>query len=163
MIKKFVAGAFIICILGTSTTMSYANNINTINIASNEIRAVELQRNFFEILEPKRNTVTTDKNILLSFRASEGTKVNIEVYNNISKEKDILLYDPIEITVGAFQKGWASIDLEPGLNKIYFTIKYKNGSGDSRSRTINVMELQEVKQLLQDVVNKSILGIGKKL
>ena len=43
--------------------------------------------NIFEILEPKKNTVTTDKNILLSFKAPRDTNVCIEVYHNSSVEK----------------------------------------------------------------------------
>lgn len=160
MIKKLIAGAFIFFVLGISSTVCYANN------TANEIKNIEVEKYFFEILEPEKNTVTTDKNMLLSFRASKGTNVCIKVYHNNSiegdKEKYILLYDPIDITVGAFQRGWASIDLKSGLNKIQFTIKYKNGSKDSMARIINVMDIKEVKQLLQDIVNKSTLGIWKK-
>lgn len=158
--KKLVAVVLIFLILGASGTVCYANN------TSNEIKRVETGKYFFEILEPKRDTVTTDKNMLLSFKASRGTNVCIEVYHNDSVEKDkenyILLYDPIDITIGVLQRGWASIDLKSGLNKIQFTIEYKNGSKDNMERTVNVMDIKEVKQLLQDVVGKPTLGIWKK-
>lgn len=185
MMKRLIAGAFIIVALSTSaTTLSYANN--TINKNPNQVKRIENRVNvrirpkaeagvrskvegrnyFFEVLEPERNIISTDKTMLLSFRASEGTDVRIEVYNNVSandrQENYVLSYDPIDIKVGALQRGWASVDLKSGLNKILFTIKYKNEPGDSIERIINVMEVQEVKQLLQNVVNKSTLGIGKR-
>lgn len=176
MIKKLITGALVVAVLGmSSTTFSYANN--NINRNQAPARRVEYKTDsiksridgknyFFEVLDPEKNIISTDKNMLLSFRASEGTKVKIEVYHSIgsrdNKENYLLSYEPMEITIGAFQKGWASVDLKPGLNKILFVVKYKNEPGDSIERVINVMEVQEVKRLLQDVVNKSTLGRGKR-
>lgn len=202
MVKKLLAGTFIVFILGTSsTTLSFANNpLNTnqriesrmdltrpeVRISPRaglrpvEARPVESRPEpdpkmrsrignsnyFFEILEMEKNVVTTDKNILLSFRATEGTDVRIEVYHNAStREKEenyVLSYDPIEIKVGAFQKGWASVDLKTGLNKIVVVVSYRREPEDSLERLVNVMEVHEVKQLMQDVVNKSTLGVGKR-
>ena len=160
MMKKLVAVVLIFLILGTSGTICYADN------TSNKIRRVETGKYFFEVLEPERDTVTTDKNMLLSFRASRGTNVCIEVYHNGSVDKDkenyILLYDPIDITIGVLQRGWASIDLKSGLNKVQFTIEYKNGSKDNMERIVNVMDIKEVKQLFRDVVSKPTLGIWEK-
>lgn len=166
MIKKLVAGTLILFVLGTSNTLSYATPINTNNNQS-ETKKAEVAKPFFEVIDPEKDIVTSDKTIVLSFRASEGTNVYIEVYHNTSKDEKtedyVLSYDPIKVTIGAFQRGWASIDLKSGLNKIKFTAEYKNGSKDKDVRIINVMDVKEVKQLLQDIVNKSTLGIGKKL
>lgn len=162
--KRLIAGILIFFILSISGTICYADNI--INRDSDEIGRVENGRYFFEILEPEKNISTTDKNILLSFRASRGTDVRIEVYYNSSMEEDIenytLLYEPIDITVGVLRRGWASVDLRSGLNKIHFIIEYRNGLEDNMERIINVMEIEDVKQLLQDIVNKSTLGIWNK-
>ena len=164
MVKRLIAGLLIFLILGIPGPICYADN--TANRPSEEIRRVRTEEYFFEILEPKKNIVTTDKNALLSFKASRDTDVCIEVYYNSSIEKDkekyILLCDPIDITVGALQRGWASIDLRQGLNKIQFIIKYKNGLEDSMERVINVMDAEEIKQLLQDIVNKPTLSIRNK-
>ncbi|MDI9475848.1 MAG: hypothetical protein ACOX0L_09075 [Natronincolaceae bacterium] len=160
MAKRLIIGVFIFLALGMFNMPCYANN--TVNRPSDEIRRVETGGYFFEIIEPERSIITTDKNALVSFRASRDTDICIEVYHNSSIEKDkekyILLYDPIDITVGALQRGWASVDLKLGLNKIQFMIKYKNGSEDSIERIINVMDAKEIKQLLQDVVNKPTLS-----
>ncbi|HZX20918.1 MAG TPA: hypothetical protein VFF25_00865 [Clostridia bacterium] len=164
MVKRLIVGVFIFLVLGMFSITCYANN--TENRPSDEIRRVETGRYFFEILEPERNIITTDKNALLSFRASKYTDICIEVYHNSSierdKEKYILFYDPIDINVGALQRGWASVDLKPGLNKIQFMIKYKNGSEDSIERIINVMDAKEIEQLLQDVVNRPTLSVWKR-
>lgn len=161
MMKKLVAVMLIFLILGTSGTICYGNNI-----PKNNVRRSGSGKYFFELLEPEGDFVTTDKNILLSFRASRGTNVCIEVYHNSSIDKNrenyILLYDPIDIKIGVLQRGWASIDLKSGLNKVQFTIKYKNGSKDNMERIVNVMDIKEVKQLLRDVVSKPTLGIWKK-
>ncbi len=163
MKKRLIAGILIFFILGMSGVICYAD---TVNRAPDEIRRVESGRYFFEILEPEKNISTTDKNILLSFKASRGTDVRIEVYYNSSMEEDIenytLLYEPIDITVGVLRRGWASVDLRSGLNKIHFIIEYRNGLEDNMERIINVMEIEDVKQLLQDIVNKSTLGIWNK-
>lgn len=164
MKKKLIAGVFIFLVLSMSGAVCYANN--TMGGFPDEIDRIEAGEYFFEVLEPKRNTVTVDRNTLLSFRASKDTDVCIEVYHNSSIEKDkekyILLHDPIDITIGALQRGWASIDLKSGLNKIQFMIKYKNGLEDSMERTINVMDAQEIKQLFQNIVNKPTLSIWNK-
>lgn len=164
MMKKLIVGIFISLLLSTSGMICYADN--TINRASNEVGRIGDGKYFFEILEPEKNIITTDKNILLSFRASRGTDVCIEVYYNGSIEGDtekyILSREPIDITIGALQRGWASIDLRSGLNKIQFIIKYKNGSENNMERIINVMDIKEVRQLLQDAVNKSTLSIWNK-
>lgn len=164
MMKKLIAGVLIFLVLGMSGTVCYANN--TASKPSDEIKRVRTGEYFFEILEPERNITITDKNTLLSFKASKDTNVCIEVYHNSSIEKDkekyILLHDPIDITIGALQRGWASIDLKSGLNKIQFMIKYKNGSEDSMERIINVMDAKEIKQLFQDIVNRPTSSIWNK-
>lgn len=167
MIKKIVAGTIVLVVLGTSNALSYATPTNKVSdIKKDTPKKVEIVKQSFEVVKPEKDVVTSDKTLLLSFRAPEGTKVSIEVYHNISKdpkeENYVLSYDPIDVTVGAFQRGWADIELSSGQNKIQFTAKYKDGSRDSAVRLVNVMEVQEVKQLLEDIVNKSTLGIGKR-
>ncbi|HZJ76084.1 MAG TPA: hypothetical protein VFC70_00110 [Oscillospiraceae bacterium] len=160
MMKKLVAVVLIFLILGTSGIVCYADN------TSNRTGRVEMGKYFFELSEPEKDTATTDKNMLLSFKASRGTNVCIEVYHNGSidknKENYMLLYDPIDINVGVLQRGWASIDLRPGLNKVRFSIEYRNGSKDNMERTIDVMDMEEVGQLLRDMISKPTLGILKK-
>ena len=167
MIKKMVAGTIIFTILGTSSILSHATPINTVTDAQNNgNKNIEEVKQSFEVVIPEKDFVTSDKNIVLSFKAPKDTKVSIKVYHNISKddkeEKYVLSYDPIEVTVGAIQMGWAEITLKPGLNKIQFTANYKNGLKDSVVRSINVMDVQQVKQILEEIVSKSTLGIRKK-
>ncbi|HZK57259.1 MAG TPA: hypothetical protein VFD17_03020 [Clostridia bacterium] len=164
MVKKLVAVVLIFLMLGMSGMVCFANN--TVNRPLDEIRrSRRTGEYFFEILEPKGNIATVDKNILLSFRAPRDTNIYIEIYHNSSIEKDkekyILLHDPIDITVGALQRGWASIDLKSGLNKVQFMVKYNNGSEDSMERIINVMDAKEIEQLFQDIVRPT-LSIWKK-
>ncbi len=147
MKKKLIAGVIIFLILGMSSTVCHANN------ASN--------RYYFEVLGPKQNTVTTDKNTLLSFRASRGTNVRIRVYH-YNGTRYTPISNPIDITVGALQRGWASVDLGSGSNKIQFTARYRNGSEANAQRIVNVLGVTEVKQLLRDMVNKSTLGMWRK-
>lgn len=164
MVKKLVAGVLIILLLGMSCAVCFANN--TVRPPDRIRKPRRTGEYFFEILKPEGNISTTDKNILLTFRAPRDTNIYIEIYHNSSIEKDkekyILLHEPIDITVGALQRGWASIDLKSGLNKVQFMVKYKNGSEDSMERIINVMDAQEIKQLFQDIVNRPTLSIWKK-
>lgn len=167
MIKKIVVGTIIFAMLGTSNILSYATPINTnTNLQKNNNKKVEEVKQSFEVVAPKKKLVTSDKNLVLSFKAPKDTKVSIEVYHNASKdekeEEYELSYDPIEVTVGAIQMGWAEIELKYGLNKIKFTANYKDGSTDSDVRNVKLMNVKEVKQLLEDIVNKSTLGTGKR-
>lgn len=167
MIKKIVAGTIIFTVLGTSNILSYATPINTITYDQKDgNKNIEEVKQSFEVVIPKKDFVTSDKNLVLSFKAPKDTKVTIEVYHNASKdakeEKYVLSYDPIEVTVGEIQMGWAEIKLKSGLNRIQFTANYKNGLKYSSVRSVKVMDVQEVKQILEEIVNKSTLGIGKK-
>jgi len=166
MIKKIVAGTIIFTLLGTSNILSYAT-LNTVTNAQRDTnKNIEEVKQSFEVVIPKKDFVTSDKNLVLSFKAPKDTKVSIEVYHNTSRdekeEKYVLSYAPIEVTVGAIQMGWAEITLKPGLNKIQFTANYKSGLKDSVVRVVNVMDVQQIKQILEEIVNKSTLGIRKK-
>lgn len=164
MIKKIVAGTIVVVMLGTSNIISHATPINTNH--KDGSKKVEQTKQSFEVVSPEKDFVTDKKDIVLSFRAPKDTKVSIEVYHNISKdpktENYILSYDPIEVTIGSLQMGWAEIQLRSGLNKIQFIAEYKSGGKDRAVRIINVMNMEEVKQLLEEIVSKSTLGIGKR-
>lgn len=170
MIKKIVASTIVFAILGTSNILSYATPItapiNTSTDAKNTNKKVEEVKQSFEVVIPEKDSVTSDKNLVLSFKAPQGTKVSIEVYHNVSKDDETedyeLSYDPIEVTVGLIQMGWAEIELQSGLNKIEFKAKYKDGSEDSAVRIVKVMDVEEVKQILEEIVTKSTLGVGKR-
>jgi len=167
MIKKIVAGTIICTILGTSNMLSYATPTNTVTgDIKDRNKKIEEVKPLFEVVNPEKNFVTSNKNLVLSFKAPNDTKVSIEVYHNISKdekeEEYVLSYDPIEVTVGAIQMGWAEIKLKSGLNKIQFTANYKDGKKYRIVRRIKVMEVEEVKQILEEIVNTSTLGIGKR-
>lgn len=167
MIKKIVAGTIICTILGTSNILSYATPVSTIKSDQKSInKNIEETKQSFEVVNPEKNFTTNDKNLVLSFKAPKDTKVSIEVYHNVSsddeEEEFVLSYDPIEVTVGAIQMGWAEIELKSGLNKIEFTATYKDGTEHTSVRRVKVMEVEEIKQILEQIVNKSTLGIGKK-
>lgn len=172
MIKKLVAGSVMLIMLGTSSTLAYANPIDNTNNKNDTIKQktekADQVKPVFEVVYPEENLTINekDKDLVLSFKAPEGSKVSIEVYNNISKDKNYkeyeLSYEPIEITIGSFQRAWAEIELSKGFNKIVFQAKHKNGMKDRQIRVINVMETQEIKQILEDIVTKSSLGSSRK-
>lgn len=168
MIKKIVAGTIICTILGTSNILSYATPVSTIKSDQKSInKNIEETKQSFEVVNPeKKDLATSDKNLALSFKAPKDTKVSIEVYHNVSnddkEEEFVLSYDPIEITVGPIQMGWAEIELKSGLNKIEFTATYKDGTVHTSVRRVRVMKVEEIKQILEQIVNKSTLGVGKR-
>ncbi|ABW20313.1 hypothetical protein [Alkaliphilus oremlandii] len=167
MIKKIVAGTIICTVLGTSNIMSYATPTNTnLNATKNNDKKAETIKESFEVVIPEKDFVTSNTNLVLSFKAPKDTKVSIAVYHNTSKEGEeenyVLTHELIEVTIGEIQMGWAEIELKSGLNKIEFTAEYKNGLTDSVVRHVNVMNVEEVKVLLEKIVNNSTLGVGKR-
>jgi hypothetical protein len=163
MIKKLVAGAIVLTILGFSGIFIYANPVDVNNIINTTQSGEEIQQTVnssFRVLSPWRDRITIDKKIILSLLAPEGTTVKIEVFYNTSiaanKENYVLSYDPIELRIGALQRGWAEVELKKGLNKIEFTAFLKNGLQEARTRIITVKDIDEMKRL----VEQSIQNIG---
>lgn len=168
MIKKIVAGAIVFAALGTSNIVSYANtdNITTVPKNDNTDQKIEQEvKETLEIIDPEKRITTSDKTMALSFKAPKDTKVSIEVYHDTSKEdeeeKYVLSYDPIEVEVGSLKMGWAEVDLKSGLNRIRFIANYKDGTEDSIDRTIKVMEVEEIRELLEKIVGNSTLNTDR--
>ena len=167
MIKKIVASTIICTILGASNMLAYATpiNKNTVN-EKGANKEIEAAKQSFEVVIPEKDFVTSDKNLVLTFKAPKDTKVSIEVYHNSSKDEKeedyVLSHDPIEVTIGEMQMGWADIELKSGLNKIEFTAEYKDGLTDSIVRHVKVLNVEELKQMIEQIVNQSTLGVGKR-
>lgn len=140
MIKKLASIAIILTIL-CSGVFIYANTEPS-----------------FQVITPARNMITSDRNIILSMIAPEGTTVKIEVFYNASvvknKENYLLSQDPIELKIGALQRGWAEVELKKGLSKIEFTALYKNGVKDVRTRFITIKNIEDVKKLIEQSIEK---------
>ncbi|SET01433.1 hypothetical protein SAMN05660297_01200 [Natronincola peptidivorans] len=165
--KKLIASTAVLLIIGGTNIVAYASPTTilttTPGTTTQEIKAEEEakeQQDTLKIITPNRDVVVSDSNMVLAFTAPEGTTVTIEVYYNTSvatsRQNYVEAYDPIEVKVGALQRGWAEVELRKGLNKIDFTAVYKNGIRDVISRIIEVKDIDEVKkQVEKGIANTS--------
>lgn len=146
MIKKLMVSTMVLLIIGGSGTIVYGNN------GEGVAQEVKIEQESFKVTTPK---VVSEKDILLTLTAPQGTKVIIDVYYNTSvsktKQNYVIAGDPIEVEIGALQRNWVEIELSKGLNKIDFTAVYEDGLEDFISRIIEVKDKSE----LQKQVDKS--------
>ncbi|AKL97334.1 hypothetical protein CACET_c39060 [Clostridium aceticum] len=150
MMKKLIVSTVVLLIIGGSSAVVYGNN------DTSTAQEAKVEQETLKILTPNRNIVASDRNMVLSFTAPEGTTVTIDVYYNTSvatsKQNYVAAYDPIEIKVGALQRGWAEVELRKGLNKIDFTAVYKDGREDTISRTVEVKDIDDVKKQVEQSI-----------
>lgn len=168
MIKKLIAGTFVLLMIGSSNLVAHANP-TTVRVTTPQGATVQEtkteeevkpQQETLKLITPRRDMVVTDNNLVLAFTAPEGTTVTINVYYNTSvstnRQTYVEAYDPVEVNVGALQRGWAEVELKKGLNKIDFTAVYKSGLKDVISRIVEVKDIDEVKkQVEKSIANTS--------
>ncbi|SDL14012.1 hypothetical protein [Natronincola ferrireducens] len=157
MIRKLIVSTVVLFILGSCSTVAYANNTTTTTQESAQEAKVEEQS--IKVITPSRNMVVSDNNMVLAFTAPEGTTVTIDVYYNTSVDTNrpnyVPAYDPILVEVGALQRGWAEVELRKGFNKVDFIAIYKNGVKDVISRVIEVKDIKEVKEQVERSVSST--------
>ncbi len=157
MVKKLLAGTIVLVILGGSTTAVMAGQVEAdskkIDNPNVEEEAV---KKGFEVVTPDRDITTNNGNIVLEFVAPEGTKVNIQVFFNTSlvqnKENFVSSHDPIDIEIGALQRGWAALELRRGLSKIEILATLKDGTQESVVRYVTVRNQEELKKHIEDAI-----------
>ncbi|AOY75333.1 hypothetical protein [Clostridium formicaceticum] len=151
MIKKLLISTVVLLIIGGSGAVVYGNPTD-----ASTTQETKVEQETLKVLTPNRAVVTSDKNMVLSFTAPEGTTVTIDVYYNASvatsKQNYVAAYDPIEVKIGALQRGWAEVELRKGLNKIDFTAVYKDGGEDTISRTVEVKDMNDVKKQVEESI-----------
>lgn len=171
MIKKVIAGTFVLLIIGSSSGVAYANPtiIRLTPPAQGTVQEViNEEQEAFKLVTPSNNMVSFDTNIVTVFTAPEGTMVTVNVYYNASvdtkKQNYVEAYEPIEVEVGALQRRAVEVELKKGLNKIDFTAVYKDGIKDIISRVIEVKDIVEVdQQVKKDIANTSSTETLKKI
>lgn len=139
MFKKLMASTMVLLIISGSGTAVYANN----DRISQEIKT---EQKSFKVSTPR---VTSERDLLLTLSAPQGTKVTVDVYYNtsISKTKqNYVASSSIEVEIGALQRNWVEIELSKGLNKIDFTAVYKDGVEDIISRVVEVKNKSELEE-----------------
>ncbi len=148
--KKIMVSTLVLLAIGSSGVYSYANNstAKTEGLAGKEAQEVKIENEeTLEIVTPNKEVVP-DTDLLVIFKAPEGTTVILSVYYNTSvatnKQNYVEAYDPIEVVLGPLQKGWAEIKLKKGLNKINFVATYKDGNQDVINRIIEVKNMDEI-------------------
>lgn len=157
MVRKFVAGTVIVIVLSGLNICAYADNDIVGDGSGSNVPISQIKEQSFKVVTPEKNLVTSDTNLLLSFTAPEGTRVTVEVYHSTSvkanEENYVLICDPIEVQVGALQRGWAEIQLKKGLNKITFKATNENGLQDVDTRIVRVKDISEIKEMIENLVN----------
>ncbi len=157
MVRKLLAGTIVLVILGGSTTVALAGEVaaDSKKIDSPNIEE-EAAETGFQVVTPDRDITTNNRNIVLEFVAPEGTKVNIQVFFNISlvqsKENFVSSHDPIDIEIGALQRGWAALELRRGLSKIEILATLKDGTEESVVRYVTVKNQEELKKHIEDAI-----------
>lgn len=82
MLRKVLAGALVMIIVGSYSTIGYSVGDN-IEIENNNAKVV-FEENVINIIYPEDNLITTDNIVLLSGRAKEGLKIVVEVYSSVN-------------------------------------------------------------------------------
>lgn len=141
MLRKVLAGALVIVVIGTYGTIGYsAGNDSEIENDDTNIEIVQ-KESIIDIIYPEDNLITTDNIILLSGRAREGLKIIVEVYSSASltgvdfavdtlsaNDKDMEDVEEAEeiytleskevLEVGELGVFAKELELKPGKNKI---------------------------------------------
>ena len=157
MVKKLIAGTIVLVILGGSSTMAFAGEIdaNSKQVDNKTVEEESLKRGF-QVITPDRDITSNNGNIVLEFVAPEGTKVNIQVFFNASlvqnKENFVASHDPIDVEIGALQRGWAALELRRGLTKIEIEATLKNGTKETAVRYVTVRNQEEIKKSIEDAI-----------
>ncbi|ABR50822.1 hypothetical protein Amet_4756 [Alkaliphilus metalliredigens QYMF] len=157
MIKKVIAGTVMIVLISASGAVVYANpdQVNYSNVNIEEIKETERP---FQVISPVRNVTTTKKNMILTFTASEGTTVTIDVYHNSNEDGEtenfVQIGETIEMEVGSLERRTISVELQKGKNKITFKAIQPNGTKHEEVRFVMLKDIEEVQQ----EVNESISG-----
>jgi len=156
MVKRIIAGTIVLVILGGSGSLAYAGEVDNSKKIDNKNIEEENQRKGFQVVTPDRDITTNNGNVVLEFVAPEGTKVNIQVFFNISlaqnKENFVASHDPIDVEIGALQRGWAALELRRGLSKIEIVATLKNGTKESVVRYVTVRNQEELRRSIEDAI-----------
>ena len=129
----------------------------------------ELEEDIIQVVQPLRDTMTSRRSPMISFKAPEGSVIRLEVFHNASlieeEENYLPLYEAMEFEIGALQRGWvAGIELKKGKNKLLFTGSLKEEELPSVERIITVKDREEMKEeVTRDVRESSTTDIMRRL
>ncbi len=89
MFRRIFTGTLVLFIISTSGTVAYTipddeNTQLNINAPESEV----ITEGIFKVTYPQNNYITSEKTILLSIRAEEGTSIIVEVYSSNEQNKD---------------------------------------------------------------------------
>lgn len=174
MLKKVVAGTLVLATILANGVVGYASGtVNTTKDPSVKIESLE-ETPKYQILSPeKEKYATTDKVVLLSGRAPEGTVVSIEVYAttdltrknfNLDTLPDandyICIYDEL-LKVGKSGIFGKQLELLLGVNKIVVTFKTSKNS-PVVEKIVYVTDLSQVKEAVDNMNDTAFSDLMKK-
>jgi len=170
MIKKILSSTLIMIMLGSTYTA--AHSINPTNVLT-------IPNNNYKIIMPENDLVTSQKIVLLSGKAEEGSSISIKVYNfdellptNKSKLNNNTSYiedDPILTTtseVGELGRYNIELELPQGRNKIivetnndnntYIFTRYISVTSEGIAKEYlskaNILSDVDMKELLKSII-----------
>lgn len=191
MFRKVLSATIVLAMISTTGTVAYTATDGTSNNTSTDKKNVtELQlkqESKIEVFQPQDNFITSYKNILLSGKAPEESRVIVEVYstpnfamgnpedliiNNIdldsiesieeiNDKQEILFLPPVvkEIEVGALGLFVQELELKLGLNKI--NIYIEGSEEDSVIKFVHVNDVSKAEELIENIDSMGFLKAFK--
>lgn len=174
MLKKVVAGTLVLTTILANGVVGYASGtVNTTKNPNVKVESLE-ETPKYQIFSPEKEKYgTTDKVVLLSGKAPEGTVVCIEVYattdltnknfnlDNLPDAEDyVCIYDE-SLKVGKSGKFAKQIDLLLGINKILVTFKTDKES-PTVEKIIYVTDLSQAKEAVDNMNDTAFSDLVKK-
>ena len=142
MLKRVVAGTLVLATILANGAIGYASGtVNTTKDPNVKIESLE-ETQKYQIFSPeKEKYATTDKVVLLSGKAPEGTVVSIEVYatTDLTNKIDLLL----------------------GVNKVLVTFKTDKESPNVE-KIIYVTDLSQAKEAVDNMNDTAFSDLVKK-
>lgn len=165
MWKKLLISIIILTIFFVNSPISHGASSNYIrrNVA---IRVQDSDK--YQIIKPEKDMfASSEKIVLLSGKAPDGTNVTIEVFgttdmtrknynlSNLPNEKDYIRRYSKDIKVGRFGYFSEELDLILGVNKIVVT--FKNADDEVvGQKIVYVSDLDEASKSVKDISNKKL-------
>ena len=182
MIKKFAYIFIIGLVVASFTVISYAGDsekqeFKVINPTEEVVVDEKLVTSFMapedtkvtiEVYHEKDNEINLeDENYIKKYIEKEEKidkeekvdKEENELKAKGDKEKFYLANESLEVTVGAFERGWKEIRLKQGLNIIYFTAEHKDGNKEVVKKQVTLKDIDKAKQKLQNILNLSTTDV----
>ncbi|EOD00185.1 hypothetical protein [Caldisalinibacter kiritimatiensis] len=183
MLKKLFIGMLTIVVISTYSTVGYSidgEDVEELHKDKIDVQ-VKTEEKELEIISPENELATSEKILLLSGKAEEGSEIIVEVYSlqepkqvNFSlngeesdnteevKEKYVIQYSK-SFKVGELGYFAEELELKEGKNKIAIYLMEDNEPKSIVIRYVTVTNVDDAKKQLEEIDNMNLLETLKKL